>query len=174
MTVRAAAATLAAMLAGPLVAEDGDHAPFFLDAGWSRLSGAAAELTSTRGIHVGAGFISGDAGLIQDGFAGVDIDWRHAARNSNRIDSVSVCYTERDYGLIGDLYAGYGVGSSLHRMERHEPGVDSTDKAWRFTAELMIGYGFGDSVFLEGAYLYSGKVADIDTSGITISLGVWF
>lgn len=166
-------------LATPAFAEQGSlgdsfaHQPFYLMGGIARLSHAGArELTSENGIHGGFGYVSGDQGVI--GCAGIDLDWRHALGGSSRIDSVSTCYTERAYGLFGDGYIGYGVGSAFNRVELHEPTYNIKDRGWKIAAKVMGGYAIGAGMFIEGAWFYSGKTGGLDTSGFTLSAGIWF
>jgi hypothetical protein len=161
--------------AGSASALESMHQPLYLEGGLNYLSSAAREATSAHGIHVGFGYVSDDTALLlQSGFGGVDFDWRHAARDSNRLDTVSVCYSERFYGVAGDLYIGYGVGSAFNRLERHTPTINSTDKDWRIALKAMVGYVIGGGLILEAGYHYTGKVGDLQSSGATLDVGLWF
>jgi hypothetical protein len=165
----------ALLLAGPSWAVESMHQPLYLEGGLSYLTSAARDATSAHGIHVGFGYVSDDTALLlQSGFGGVDIDWRHAARDSNRLDTVSVCYSERFYGIAGDLYIGYGVGSAINRLERHTPTINSTDKDWRIALKAVVGYVIGGGLILEGGYHYTGKVGNLQSSGATLDVGFWF
>ncbi len=162
----------------PAAAEQGSlgdnfaHQPFYVMGGLARLSHSESrQLTADNGIHGGFGYVSGDQGLI--GSAGIDLDWRHTLGGSSRIDSVSTCYSERAYGILGDGYIGYGVGSVYNRVELHTPAFNRVDRGWKIAGKAMVGYAIGAGMILEGAWFYSGKTG-VDTSGFTLSAGIWF
>lgn len=164
------------VLAATAAAQEGFHQPIHLVAGIDRRMSTARSITTDRGIHLGLAYVSGDPALVmQTGFAGVDIDWRHSARDSNRLDSVTLCYSERIHGVIGGLYLGYGIGSGFHRLERHQGlASDGVAKSWRICLKGIVGYEIITGLIVEGAYYYSGKVGGVDTSGITLSAGLAF
>jgi hypothetical protein len=147
-----------------------DHQPFYLMGGVNYLNQDARELTTDRGIHAGMGYVSGTYGLI--GNPGVDIDWRHAAEHGSRIDSISTCYSERAY--IDSLYIGYGIGSAYNRIEIADPAGRHKASEWRPMLKAMAGYHIGLGVLAEGAWYFTGSTAGVDTSGFTVSIGVWF
>jgi hypothetical protein len=163
------------LAAVPAAAMDTPHQPLYVEGGISYLNSAARDAISDNGIHVGFGYVSNDTALLlQSGFGGVDFDWRHTARDSNRLDTISVCYSERFYGVAGDLYLGYGVGSAINRLERHTPTINSTDKDWRLALKAEVGYVVGGGLIIEAGYHYTGKVGDLQSSGATLSAGLWF
>ena len=156
----------------PLAADD-QQGPFYVLGGVSHPDHSATQAVGSYGFYLGFGYLSGTPGLLQSGSAGFDIEWRHGSGKGNRLDSYDFCYSERDFGVAGGLYFGYGVGSTYSQLRRSGIG-ESSASGWRLTAKGILGYDLGGGVALEAAYFISGSMGGVNTSGLTLAAGIWF
>lgn len=164
------AAMLLLVLALPLAASE-SQTPFIALGGWNYLSNGARNQTTDEGLHLGLVTILHESALV--GIPCLDVDFRQAIGQGQRIDSIGTCYVER-FTVEGNLYGGLGAGSSWHRLRLKSDGEDVNAERYRITAKALLGYRVVDRLVVEAQYHRSGMVEGFDTSGITLSAGWWF
>lgn len=168
-----AIALLTCGFASWIQADDASRPPLYLMVGPERRSGSATHEVGPYGIYLGFGYVSDTSGLFQSGCAGVDLDYRRDRRNGRSLDSFEVMYTERVFDLAGGFYLGYGLGTGYSRLVR--PNAEGGNgRGWRIAGKLMAGYSIADGLVLEGAYIRSGSVGGLDSSGFLLAAGLWF
>lgn len=164
------AVVLATVLGCGMAVADDLQMPLYVMGGISRRTNG--EVGGT-GLYGALGYVSGAAGVFQSGSAGVDLQVRHNQRDTVRLDSYEVLYSERVFGLLGDVYLGYAVGTGFDRLSVSGPHGGVT-QGWRLTGKVMAGYSVANGVVAEGAYVVAGSVGGVNTSGVVAAVGLWF
>lgn len=138
-----------------------------------------AALGSDWGIHTGVAAKLDDSGLF--GMPSADLDLRYASGNGSSFMAFGTTYAERR--LIDEhWWLGMGAGADYIRVQQDVPAnaakgtaaINVDERKWAIGGKAMLGFLITPRFFLEGTYHYSHKVAEIDTTSISIGLGYWF
>lgn len=181
--INGAVATMAIALLLGSVANAQDETPkrFFVHVGVSRANnGDVRDATQETGIAAGAGYLFASPNLIKNLNAteSIDLDFLRSSGNGNSLQTAGLAYTVRI--PIGEGQSStrpyYGIGLGFYRSEAKEDTSGSSDKATKtnFGGKLLVGANIGGSAFVEASYLLSGKVEDVKTDTVNLTVGLRF
>lgn len=160
------------LFCGAACAATTDRPPIYIAGGLDYLNQESRALTTDRAEYVALGWSDNVSAIF--GIPSLDLDWCHAAAQGNAIDTFGLCYCERAM-LTSSIYFGLGIGTFYSRVKLPDGmGGTSLSTGFRPGGRAMVGMNLTSTIFVEGAFFYSGTINGVDTNAVTLALGFWF